>query len=79
MIENTTPSIKRTTLLQVRLTTPEFEHIKGKARERGFESISDFFRHMVFWYDVIIEGKISETNKTVKEIHEIIKTKNKAK
>ncbi|HAZ28711.1 MAG TPA: hypothetical protein DCY48_02965 [Candidatus Magasanikbacteria bacterium] len=63
---------KRNNILQVRLTTPELEDIKSRAKERGFESISEFFRYVVI-NSINIENKVIETNNNVKEILKIIK------
>ena len=75
IIDGVQPSYKRTNIFQVRLTTPELEEIKNKARERGFETISDFFRYTVLSYNMNLEMKINDTNNKVKEILKIIKEK----
>ncbi|MFA4886968.1 MAG: hypothetical protein WC595_02040 [Candidatus Nanoarchaeia archaeon] len=62
--------LKRTNIFQVRLSTPELEQVTLKARARGFETVSDYFRYIVFHYDLVIEQKIIETNAITKKILE---------
>ena len=57
----------------MRVSTPEFDELKIKLKSRGFKSISDFLRFIAFEHNIIIETKIIETNKIVKEIFDIIK------
>lgn len=77
MINGLQPIYKRNNIFQVRLTTPELEDIKVKAQASGFETISDFFRHIVLSYNTSIEAKIDNTNKNVKEILKILKNNKK--
>ena len=66
---------KRTNIFQVRLSTPELEKLKVKASEKGFDTLSDFFRNSVFCYDTAIEQKIIETHKMMSKVLEILEKK----
>ena len=57
------------------LSTPEFEELKMRAKSRGFSSVSQLLRFMALKNDIVIESKILETNKIIKEILDILKEK----
>jgi hypothetical protein len=63
---------KRTKMFQIRFSTPEFEEIKTKVKSKGFGTVSTFLRYMALEHEIMIESKILETNRIVKEIIEKI-------
>ena len=68
---------RRSNRIQIRLSTPELNYIKIKAKAKGFDSVSHLLRFSALKGDIVIETKIIETNKLVKEILEIIKNQEK--
>ena len=54
----------------MRISTPEHEELKIKVKSRGFKTMSEFLRYIAFEHNIIIENKIVETHKIVKEILE---------
>lgn len=73
MIDSVKPNYKRTSYIRMRISSLEHEELKIKLKSRGFKSISEFLRYIAFEHNIIIEQKIIETNKIVKEILEKIK------
>jgi len=73
MSEGIQPNYKRTHYLRVRVSTPEHEELKIKVKSRGFRNISDFLRFIAFEHNIVIETKIIETHKIVKEILDKLK------
>ena len=68
---------KRSVRFQVKLSTPELEMLKDKTIERGFTNISQMLRFLALEYNEVIETKIIETNRMVKEILNNLKEKEK--
>lgn len=61
---------------ELRLSTYELEELRLKTKARGFATVSALLRHMALKHDIVMETKIIETNKIVRELLDIIKEKN---
>ena len=75
MIDDSIIAGKRSCRMQLRLSTRELETLRIKSKSKGFSNASQLLRYMTLQYDIVIETKILETNKLVREILEILKEK----
>ena len=64
--------LKKSNHFKMRLSTPELEEMKKQADMRGFKSIASFLRHMALERNIMIEQRIIETNRIVRELKEMM-------
>ena len=68
--------MKKTICLQFRVTRTQHEMIHNNARAKGYTTTSQYLRDLALEKGLIIENIITETYKIVREIKEMIQTKN---
>lgn len=72
-MDNIRLNTKKTIIWRIRVSPYEAEQIKERAKARGYAETSTFIRNLALENSLVIESKINETNKNVREILDIIK------
>jgi len=68
-----------TTFLRIRVSRDQYERIVNNSHAKNYKTVSQYIRDSALGKGLLAENILSETNRTVKEILEILKEKNQPK